>query len=55
MIFHVPALYNRLNEFRLCIVFLNAVKVYIDTLKLARRVYPKEVVVNYKQVTLVRN
>ena len=51
--FDIPILVNRLREFSLLSTVANGVSGYIDTLKVARKVFSKEKVTNYKQQTLV--
>ncbi|XP_033745722.1 uncharacterized protein LOC117331232 [Pecten maximus] len=52
--FDIPILTNRLREFQLCSSFANVVKGYMDTLRLARRLFPKKEVGSHSQESLVR-
>lgn len=52
--FDIPVLYNRLKEFGLASEFSNQISGCVDTLRLAKRKYPKNVVQNYRQETLVK-
>ncbi|XP_062599938.1 uncharacterized protein LOC134261526 [Saccostrea cucullata] len=51
--FDIPVLLHKLSEFHLKKEFLSTVHLCIDTLKLARRLFKKDIVGNYKQQTLV--
>ena len=52
--YDIPILMRLLEEFGLLSSFVNLISGCIDTLKLARKVYPKSEVKNYKQTTLVK-
>ncbi|XP_069140835.1 uncharacterized protein [Argopecten irradians] len=52
--FDINILTNKLREFNLFSRFCTCVSSFIDTLKVARRIYPKKEVGNYKQCTLVK-
>ena len=51
--FDIPILLNKLKEFGLVSTAAKSISGYIDTVKVARRVFPKDKVANYKQETLV--
>lgn len=52
--FDIPILYRKLQEHNLLSEFLRHVTDCLDTLKLARKLFSKELVGNYKQQTLVQ-
>ena len=51
--FDVPIRVTKLKEFVLLSIVMSCVSGYIDALKVARKVFPRDKVTNYKQQTLV--
>jgi DNA polymerase elongation subunit (family B) len=53
--FDMPVLTNRLKESGLFSTFIEETKGFVDTLKMAKRMFSKNEVDNYKQCTLVKH